>query len=83
MNIPQDLKDNYIEIIELLNDQKYKWDSVCDKESIKIQKYQPSDNPAVIVRAEAVIEDVDIETVFEQIYDIDKRVKWDQVCTNF
>lgn len=75
--------DNYLKILELINDDDNNWDFVLKNDQIKILKQQKNDSPSVIVKAQAYLKNIDYETVFENIYDINKRMKWDELCCNF
>ncbi len=59
------------------------WEKVIKNNEIEIYKQHQEESPSVIVRASAYLKNIDYETVFENIYNIETRKKWDELCCNF
>ena len=66
-------------VLSIAYDNVSKWEKVIDNNLIKIEKIKPENSPVVLLRAWATIEGFTPIEVFEQIFNTEKRCKWDNV----
>jgi len=66
-------------VLSIAYDNVSKWEKVIDNNLIKIEKIKPENSPVVLLRAWATIDGFTPREVFEQIYNTEKRCKWDNV----
>jgi len=66
-------------ILSIGSDVTSKWERVVTNPLIKIDKIRPEGSPVVLIRAWAFIEGFSPQEVFDQIYDTEKRAKWETV----
>ena len=58
------------------------WETVIKKKDLSIHKKMEPNNPAVLLRAECLL-DFNQKEIFENIYDAEKRSIWDKVLVDF
>jgi len=61
------------------NDNEMKWERVVNVPNITIEKIKPEDSPVVLLRCWATIQGFTPQEIFEQIYNTEKRAKWETV----
>jgi len=66
-------------ILSIGSDEASKWERVVTNPLIKIDKIRPEGSPVVLIRAWAYIEGFTPKEVFDQIFDTEKRAKWETV----
>ena len=66
-------------VLSIAYDETSKWDKVIQNPGMRIEKIKPENSPVILLRAWAVVEGFTPKEVFEQIYDTEKRAKWDTV----
>jgi len=66
-------------VLGIAYDNVSKWEKVIENNLIKIEKIKPENSPVVLLRAWATIEGFTPLEVFEQIFNTEKRCKWDNV----
>jgi len=66
-------------ILEIGADYTSKWERVSSNPVITIDKIRPEGSPVVLIRAWALIQGFTPQEVFDQIYDTEKRAKWETV----
>ena len=70
-------------MINLVNEPIDTWEVVLKKEGVLIYKTYKPGNAAVFVKGHCDIPDVDKETLYQAIYNLDLRTKWDKLLENF
>lgn len=73
---------SFQKVLGLAYDDIAAWEKVIKNQIIKIEKIKPENSPVLLLRAWAIIEGFTPREVFEQIYNTEKRCKWDTVTAD-
>ena len=80
----QKIEDNYATILNYLENSGYEgFEKVHVGKQIKVHKRKTPGEEALLLKSEALLEDIPSEVVFQQIYDCQKRIAWDVVFHTF
>ena len=66
-----------------MNEDISTWENVVKNERIKCYRRPVIGSSSFLIKATAIIDNIDCEAVFQSIYDVNQRMSWDNVFKDF